>query len=647
MSLGYALDLTPALTAVTAAYVKDAGGAVQRPGAANSLSSNGLSSMATAGLASITTPVFGWTSSAARVRDIVLVDAQLADSAALARATLPGTGEFIYDGAVDSANAVLARVIHWAQASDVLIGSLSILSHGHGGAFELGNQWISNTGLGQTAAEWRALGQVLAPDASLNVFGCDVAAAGSDGQQLIENIAGLTGGTVWASTDLTGAGGNWNLEASSAGASGGASQLAAAGLDAQALAGYSGTLLTNTGAWTITGGGSGANNTTGGITTTFAFTPEAATSSLTATGNDTLNTIPAFTPSAEGDPSLVTTFFWDTSPEGSTTDALTDSKTSLMTITFSQAVTDPVFNIDRIGGSDSSTQNSMLITLLTGGITLTRLSGSPHFSVDSAAGTIVNSQVGLAYGGGYTAQSSMTANLGTAAGSVQLTGTFTTVSFRLSAAPGSHEGAGSDAIEMGFALDALPVITSNGGGATGAVSVAENTSAVTTVTSTDVDGPSASYSIIGGADAAKFAINASTGALSFVAAPDYEAPTDVGADNIYDVNVEVSDGAGGTDSQALSVTVTPVNDNNPVITSNGGGATAAVNVAENATAVTTVTATDADLPVQTLSYSISGGADAAKFAINSSTGVLTFVSAPDYETPTDAGGNNIYDTLPQ
>ena len=94
------------------------------------------------------------------------------------------------------------------------------------------------------------------------------------------------------------------------------------------------------------------------------------------------------------------------------------------------------------------------------------------------------------------------------------------------------------------------------------------------------------------------------------------------------------------------MTVTNVNDNAPVITSNGGGATAAVSVAENGTAVTTVTATDSDAGA-TLSYSITGGADAAKFAINASTGVLTFVSAPDVESPTDTGGNNVYDVQVQ
>ena len=98
--------------------------------------------------------------------------------------------------------------------------------------------------------------------------------------------------------------------------------------------------------------------------------------------------------------------------------------------------------------------------------------------------------------------------------------------------------------------------------------------------------------------------------LTFVAAPDFEVPTDVGGNNVYDVIVQVSDGS--DDTQAIAVTVTAVNDNTPVITSNGGGASATLNVAENTTAVTTVTATDADLPAQTLTYTITGGADAAR-----------------------------------
>jgi Ca2+-binding RTX toxin-like protein len=190
-----------------------------------------------------------------------------------------------------------------------------------------------------------------------------------------------------------------------------------------------------------------------------------------------------------------------------------------------------------------------------------------------------------------------------------------------------------------------PVITSNGGGATAAISVAENGTAVTTVTATDPDaGATRTFSIAGGADAALFTINASTGVLTFVGAPNFEAPGDAGGNNVYDVVVQVSDGT-LTDTQALAVTVTNVNEA-PVITSNGGGATAAITVAENGTAVTTVTATDPDAGA-TRTFSITGGADAALFTINASTGVLTFVGAPNFEAPGDAGGNNVYDVVVQ
>jgi hypothetical protein len=77
----------------------------------------------------------------------------------------------------------------------------------------------------------------------------------------------------------------------------------------------------------------------------------------------------------------------------------------------------------------------------------------------------------------------------------------------------------------------------------------------------------------------------------------------------------------------------------PVITSNGGGATASINIPENTVAVTTVTATD---DASTPTFSLNGGADEAKFSINATTGELTFITAPDYENPTDADMNNTY-----
>jgi Ca2+-binding RTX toxin-like protein len=196
-------------------------------------------------------------------------------------------------------------------------------------------------------------------------------------------------------------------------------------------------------------------------------------------------------------------------------------------------------------------------------------------------------------------------------------------------------------------LNNPPVITSNGGGASASLSIAENTVSVTTVAAIDSDtGQVVTYSIGGGADAALFTIDAQTGLLSFIAAPNYEAPADANHDNIYDVIVRAADNAGGYDDQSLLITVTDAPDGfAPVISSNGGGATATLSVAENSTIVTTVQAADQDSPV--ISFSITGGADAALFSIDAQTGVLTFKNAPDFEMPADADHNNIYDVTVQ
>ena len=74
------------------------------------------------------------------------------------------------------------------------------------------------------------------------------------------------------------------------------------------------------------------------------------------------------------------------------------------------------------------------------------------------------------------------------------------------------------------------------------------------------------------------------------------------------------------------------------ITSNGGGSSASISVANGSTAVTTVTTVGGTAPI---AYSKSG-TDAGDFNINSSTGALTFASPADHGNPTDADTNNVY-----
>jgi serralysin len=65
------------------------------------------------------------------------------------------------------------------------------------------------------------------------------------------------------------------------------------------------------------------------------------------------------------------------------------------------------------------------------------------------------------------------------------------------------------------------------------------------------------YSISGGADGTKFSILGNTGVLTFITAPDFEAPADLNLDNIYEVVVLVSDGTYSS-TQNISVQVANV-----------------------------------------------------------------------------------------
>ncbi|SFB10446.1 VCBS repeat-containing protein [Poseidonocella pacifica] len=98
---------------------------------------------------------------------------------------------------------------------------------------------------------------------------------------------------------------------------------------------------------------------------------------------------------------------------------------------------------------------------------------------------------------------------------------------------------------------------------------------------------------------------------------------------------QVSDGEGSIVSATVTVTIEGRNDA-PVL------ATAAnYDVAENSTAVVAaLTASDAE--GDALTYSLSG-ADAGFFTIDAATGALDFAVAPDFETPLNADGDNVYD----
>ena len=86
------------------------------------------------------------------------------------------------------------------------------------------------------------------------------------------------------------------------------------------------------------------------------------------------------------------------------------------------------------------------------------------------------------------------------------------------------------------------------------VTVLEGSTQVVTASGSDPEGRPLTYSLASGGDSQLFSI-AADGNLSFKVAPDYENPADVGANNSYELTVELTDSQSAKDSQQVVVTV--------------------------------------------------------------------------------------------
>ncbi len=112
--------------------------------------------------------------------------------------------------------------------------------------------------------------------------------------------------------------------------------------------------------------------------------------------------------------------------------------------------------------------------------------------------------------------------------------------------------------------------------------------------------------------------------------------TELAEDTEYEVQVRATNGEGTSGWSGSGSGSTDANAS-PSFTSS-----ATFSAAENQTAVGTVQASDSDTGDSVTGYAIHGGADASKFSIVASTGVVTFASAPNFEAPADTDTDNGY-----
>ena len=149
--------------------------------------------------------------------------------------------------------------------------------------------------------------------------------------------------------------------------------------------------------------------------------------------------------------------------------------------------------------------------------------------------------------------------------SATITGLEDGTSYDVQARATNDEGTGdwSDSGTESTDANAAPAFSSSA-----TFDAAENQTVAGTVeaSDSDTDDNVTGYALTGGADQTFFSIGVTSGALTFDAAPNYEAPSDTGANNTYVVEVQASSGAGErvkTATQTITVTVTDVSGEAP------------------------------------------------------------------------------------
>jgi len=197
---------------------------------------------------------------------------------------------------------------------------------------------------------------------------------------------------------------------------------------------------------------------------------------------------------------------------------------------------------------------------------------------------------------------------------------------------------GTNADSGNYVIDTLvPVITS-------AISqtIDENIQSGTIIyTATATDGNSVTYSL-SGADESLLSINSTTGAIRLFNIIDYETKSS------YSFTIIATDAAGNVSEEAINLEINNLDEIAPTITSNTTAPTINENSGSGQVIYSTTSTDSADIAIGSIAYSLKSTGDYTLLNIDSTTGAVSLISNPDFDTKssysftviaTDAAGN--------
>gem|GEM_PF-2365762 len=521
-------------------------------------------------------------------REVAFVDGSVADHEALVAGVRPGVETVRLDPARDE----LAQMAAWAETHSGY-QAIHVVSHAAPGALRLGGTSLDGAALCDpaVAGPLAQLGRALNRGGDLLLYGCSLA-AGPEGDAYLAAMAQATGADVAASTGPTGAarlGGDWALEA------------ATGAIEARSLAlidfqGVLSTISFSSGDTDLDAGHLFITRTETGSGKDITFA-EVGSSGLAYDGEGLYSMAEAF-PGVSLRVSAPSGYTFDITSFGA------QMSTGQLQIKLTYA------NGGTATFAQTGISNAALTSLSVFGLSNTPINDVTQVELTSDMAGVFNHFVIT----DVKAPPSFTGQYSHSFYDTEVANSFPNVTGTLTATPSSTTNS----------LIASYGIT---GGTTGTYAVGGS-----------------SYDITKAGGYGTLYVNSGTGAYVYVpvaaAIETLSTRNDEGTisrvTKVDSFVVTATDSVGATAENAVSIDLTGQNDT-PEITS---GATATV--AENsAGTVYTVAASDRDSG-QTRTYSLSG-TDAGLFAINATTGAVSFNSVPNFEAPGDIGGNNVYD----
>src|SRR6476661_8239404 len=143
-----------------------------------------------------------------QLREIVILDPTVPDSNHIAQGIKPDTATYILENKPDAIEQITTLL-----AQHQGIEALHIITHGSPGKIYLGTTELNSSNLenySQQLQQWRNL---LTANASIILYGCNVA-AGKSGHQFLTQLHQLTGANIAANSQPTGnseLGGTWDI----------------------------------------------------------------------------------------------------------------------------------------------------------------------------------------------------------------------------------------------------------------------------------------------------------------------------------------------------------------------------------------------------------------------------------------------------